>query len=66
MAAEVKYNSGPGLVSVTDEARGLARGDAVLWVRVGKSDTLRPVVLTNQQLIRLAHNCLDILNRRLG
>jgi len=66
MAAEVRYGGGPGVAATTDVKLGVMRGDAVLWVRVGKSDQLRAVVLTNQELIRLAHNALDILNRRLG
>lgn len=64
MAAEVKYTSGPVIVSATDPVRGVARGDAVMWVRVGKSDMLRPVTLTNDQLTHLAFRCLEILNTR--
>jgi hypothetical protein len=64
MAAEVRYVNGPITADFTGE--GYARGDAVMWVQVGKSDQLRPIVLTSAELVRLAFNCLLVLNRRIG
>lgn len=62
MAAEVKYAGGPHI----ERDSGPMRGEAVMWVRVGKSDQLRAVRLTDSQLVHLAHKCLEILNERRG
>lgn len=61
MVAEVRYISGPNVV----HERGELRGEAVMWVQVGTSDKFRPVRLTNEDLVHLAMNCLQIVNRRM-
>lgn len=62
MAAEVEYISGP--LAYTE--KGPLRGEAVMWVRVGVSDKLRPVRLTSAQLTAIAFQCLRILQERGG
>jgi hypothetical protein len=62
MAAEVKLFSGPSIV----RDKGELRGEAVMWVKVGQSHTLRPVRLTTRELIRLAAACLQVLQQREG
>lgn len=62
MAAEVKYISGP----VVENESGPMRGEAVMWVQVGQSEKLRPVRLTQDQLIHLALQCLLVLKKRSG
>lgn len=62
MAAEVRYVSGPNI----EQDSGPLRGEAVMWVQVGKSEMLRPVTLTTRQLVHLALQCLLVLKRREG
>lgn len=62
MTAEVKYVSGPVIVRET----GPLRGEAVMWVKVGASEKLRPVSLTTDQLTHLALQCLLVMKARVG
>jgi hypothetical protein len=51
-SAEVKYVSGPHRQN---------NGGAQFWVKVGKSETLRPVDMTRAQLIRFCKQALSIM-----
>lgn len=63
-AAEVRYVNGP-IVNRTNRAdAGVLRGEAAMWVRVGKSEHLRPILLSTQQIAKLMLACAEILHER--
>lgn len=61
--AEVRYISGPMIERGRGE-RGVLRGEAAMWVKVGQSDNLRPVTLTTQEVAALMLACSKVLYER--